>query len=101
MIRNIKFKLIDNKEKWVWVDNEAVSDILLRRLFRALKNSVTIEEQINSIKMVTDNTGRSNRAIESLHYSHDNKKVEVFLCNYNETTNTYARGKKIDEFDIN
>lgn len=96
MIKNIKLKLLDNKEKWVWVDSEIVSETLLLRFFKALKSSLTIEEQKNNIMMLTFNKGRHNKAQEVLRYIHNNDKVEVFLCNYNKDTDNYARGKKID-----
>lgn len=100
MIRNIKLKLIDNREKWVWIDTEIVSETLLKRLFKALQCSSTVEEQENNIALITDNEGRNAAAQETLHYTHNNDKVEVFLCNYNKDTDNYARGKKIDIIKI-
>lgn len=99
-IKNINFKLIDNKQEWCWINDDDVDDNMLTRLFRALYSATTYNAQEELLSKVTINEGRNSSAICTLQFNCNDRNVMVQECKYVKNENKYKRGKNIGVIKI-
>ena len=100
MVRNLNLRLPDGSEKKIWVDDTFVSESLLKRLFRALNKASNISEAIELLKQVNFNEGYNKDAKFTYLFRYGNSKVKCQLCNYDEMTDTFKRGKFINVVEL-
>lgn len=93
--KNINLKLLNNKQKWYWVNSNEVDNSMLLRLFRALYSAKTYNEQTELLSKVSLNDGRNSSSVCTLQFNCNDKNVMVQECRYDKNGDKYKRGKNI------